>query len=202
MQHGHVRTVLAPGSGDGTALNVRAGSCASRNSGARVLLARIEPAPAEGKFPRGTFDDEGYGLHLAYSIQARDALPHFDYPGVRELDQTNELVVPFGPGTHWLNYPGEVRLVGGKGLWLVDLQVIDVERPKPHWHWLLRRLKGAMQVSVPSHHSMVGCCSGTAVMTWLDDTTVQASSTPVPVMGPLVMKAGSGTTLAFSGWYG
>jgi hypothetical protein len=183
---------------------VRAGSCAARSGGARVLLARIEPAHAEGGYPQGTLDDEGYGLHLAYSIEAKDALPHFDYPGVRELDQTNELVVSFGPGTHWLNYPGEVRLVGGKGLWLVDLQVIEVERPRPHWHWLLRRLKVGKRFSVPSHHSMVGCCNGAVVMATWDDTVVRVSSPPVPVMGPLtVTRAGtSGATWAFSGWYG
>jgi len=183
---------------------VRSGACAARSGGARVLLARIEPAAAEGKYPKGTYDDAGYGLHLAYAIEAKDALPHFDYPGVKELDQSNELVVPFGPGTHWLNYPGEVRLVGGKGLWLVDLQIIEVERPRPHWHWLLRRVSGGGTVTSPSHHSMVGCCNGVVRMAAWDGSEVRVSSPPVPIMGPLtVTNAGSSrTTLLYSGWYG
>lgn len=166
-----------------------------------MLLARIEPARAEGKFSKGTYDDEGYGLHLAYAIEARDALPHFDYPGVKELEQTNELLVRFGQGTHWLNYPGEVRLIGGKGLWLVDLQLIEVDRPRPHWHWLLRRVVEGKAVTVPSHHSQVGCCNGAVRMAAWDDSEVRLSAPPVPVLGALTVTRG-GPTWVFSGWYG
>jgi hypothetical protein len=201
VQHRDVRTVLAPGSGDGTSLLVRSGSCAARSGGARVLLARIEPAPKEGGYAAGKVDEDGFGLHLAYSITARDALPHFDYPGVKELDQSNELEIRLGPGTHWLNYPGEVRLVGGVGLWLVDLQLIEADRPKTHWHWLLRLVQKGKAVTVPSHHSMVGSCSGTVTMaTWLE-TAVNLTTTPVPVQGPLTVTDG-GPKWVFSGWYG
>jgi hypothetical protein len=196
-----VRTVLAPGSGDGTPLHVRSGSCAARSGGARVLLARIEPATKEGRYESGRVDDDGFGLHLAYSIVAKDALPHFDYPGVKELDQSNELVIRFGPGTHWLNYPGEVRLVGGIGLWLVDLQLIEVDRPRAHWHWLLRRVLKGKAVTAPSHHSMVGCCAGAVKMTTWEGSQASLSSTPVPVTGPLTVTDGE-LTWVFSGWYG
>lgn len=199
-----MRTLLAPGSGDGTPLHLRAGSCSARGV-ARVLFARIEPARAEGKYPRGSFDDEGYGLHIAYSIPAKDAVPHFDYPGVKELPQSNEMEVRFGPGTHWLNYPGECRLVGGKGLWLVDVQVIEVDRTNPHWHWLLRRLPRSGSFATSPHHSLVGSADSAARMRAWDGSTMRVSSPAVPVMGALSVRStgsASATVLTYSGWYG
>lgn len=196
-----MRTVLAPGSGDGTPLHLRAGSCAARCGGARVLFARIEPARGEGKYPRGSYDEAGYGLHLAYSIGAKDVVPHLDYPGVRELEDTNELVVRFGPGTHWLNYPGEVRLAGGKGLWLVDIQMIEADRTEPHWHWLVRRVRAGQRVTVPSHHAAVGSTDGSARLRTWDGSVVSGASPPVPVTGALTV-ASATSTLVFTGWYG
>jgi hypothetical protein len=56
-------------------------------------------------------------------------------------------------------------------------------------------------VTVPSHHSMVGSCSGTVTMaTWLE-TAVNLTTTPVPVQGPLTVTDG-GPKWVFSGWYG
>lgn len=196
-----MRTVLAPGAG--TPIQLMSGSCAPKGSGARVLFARIEPARAEGPYPAGSYDDAGYGLHLEYSIGARDAVQRLNYPGVKELDQTNDLVVKLGPGSHWLNYPGEVRLAGGSGLWVVDVQVLEVEAPRPHWHWLLRRLRAGERVSVAEHHERVGCSAGLVRMQAWDGSTVRLSATPVPVVGPLmVTDPFMRSVWIFSGFYG
>jgi hypothetical protein len=98
-----------------------------------------------------------------------------------------------------------VRLVGGKGLWLVDIQVLETDRTRPHWHWLLRRVKARDTVTVPSHHAMVGCYSGSVQMNAWDGSSLRVAASPVPVMGPLTVLS-TGTprpaTWLFSGWYG
>lgn len=199
-----MRTLLAPGR-KGSPIRVLANAAEGCDGGSvRVIFARIQPAPAEGDFEAGRTDADGLGLHLRYTIAGDDGVPHVTYPGVRELDSSRELVVDFGPGTHYLNYPGDVVLVGGEGLWLVDLQVVRVRAPSPHWHWLLRKVKAEWSFAMPHGHTVIGCYDGTATLR-VDSVALQAGATPVPAAGDIYVKATPDPANAvwlFSGFFG
>jgi hypothetical protein len=185
-----MRTLLAPGPKGSPirVLSATTGACVSDD--VRVLFARIQPAAAQGGYDAGEVDEQGFGLHLRYTITAEDGVPHTNYPGVEELESTRELVVEFGSGTHYLNYPGEVVLVGGKGLWLVDLQVVRVRTPFPHWHWLLQQAPQDRTFQVPHGHTVVGCYNGTATLT-VNDVKLLLSATPVPATGDIFVQDAS-----------
>lgn len=205
-----MRTVLAPGpDGPGRPIKLLTQACA-RRGGARVLFARIQPAPAEGAYHAGKVDTQGFPLHLQYSVQCEDAVAHVNYPGVTELDNSKELVVKFGSGTHWLNYPGEVYLTGGVGLWTCDIQVIGVNGFKPHWHKLLRSILPNEPFDLPHAHSMIGTYNGVAHMTMSDDGGATdllciVGAVPVPAIGPVtVATTGSldRSLWVFTQWFG
>lgn len=199
-----MRTLLAPGP-KGSPIRVLSGtSGACEGAPVRVLFARIQAAPPEGTFDAGRVDADGFGLHLRYTIAAEDGVPHTNYPGVAELESSRELVVEFGAGTHYLNHPGEVVLVGGEGLWLVDLQVVRVREPFPHWHWLLRRVKEEAFFPMPHGHTVLGCYNGTASLT-ADGVQLLVGATPVPASGDIKVRSASDRTNSawlFSGFFG
>lgn len=204
-----MRTLLAPGP-TGRPLMLLGQSCAKAADGARVLFARIKPAAAQGAYAAGTVDADGFGLHIRYSVPAEDAVPHTDYPGVAELESTRDLVVDFGPGTHWLNYPGEVSLVGGAGLWLVDIQIRPVAKPHPHWHSLRRSVLDDAAFEMPHAHEEIGSYNESAILTMSDDAGVTqlrclVGAVPVPASGTVtVSNTGSDdrSLWIFTRWFG
>jgi hypothetical protein len=205
-----VRTLLAPGSGDGTPIRLQRGAdCA----GPIVVYARIDPARSEGALRAGDIDDEGFGLHLRYTIDATDVVPRTTYVGVQELDASNSFAVEFGPGTHALNYGGSLELVGGVGLWTVDIQARALPIVHLHWHWLLWRVPVNLSggppetagVFLPTHHSTIGCYNGLARVLMTTGETVVLGQTAIPAFGAVaVMNTGSGDSdlWFFSGWFG
>ena len=208
-----MRTLLAPGAGDGTPIRLqRGGDC---NTGPILVTARIDPAKAEGSYPKGDIDDAGFGLHLRYTLDGTDLVPRTTYEGVAELDQSNAFSVDFGPGTHVLNYPGTLELVGGVGLWTVDIQARQFPVPHLHWHWLLWRLQATglgntipglqLGVSLPTHHSLLGCYNGKATIITGTGETVLLGQVPIPVFGSVQVKSsGSDDPMLwmFSAWFG
>lgn len=205
-----MRTLLAPGPGPrnrppaSTPLKLLAGTTCPASQ-PRLVFARIDPAPAEGAFAPGTVDDNGFPLHLQYTIQGEDAVGHTTYPGVAELDSTRETIVEFGPGCHWLNYPGEIALVGGAGLWVVDIQVVPATERHLHWHYLLQRVEVGDTFTMPSGHSVVGTFNPAATLAMFDDYELVVGAPPVPAFGAITVNTTGSSDdelWVYTGWYG
>jgi hypothetical protein len=204
-----MRTLLAPGSGDNTPIRLqRGGDC----DGALVVHARIDPAPAEGAYPQGDIDKEGFGLHLRYTLDSTDIVPRTTYTGVADLKHSNAFSVEFGSGTHALNYGGgTLELVGGTGLWMVDIQARPLRQVHMHWHWLLWRapvnVSGTLpNVSIPTHHSLLGSYTPGATVNTGTGDPIALGQTAIPVFGSVnVQTSGVGGgrfVWLFSGWFG
>jgi hypothetical protein len=195
-----VRYLVGNGTGSGvdpTPMRLLAGGACDRPKG-RLLIATITPAAAQGAFSQGEVDDDGLPMHLAYTIQGEDAVGHTTYPGVTEAESTRETTLLFGQGVHYLNYPGEVFLLGGKGLWLVDAQVFDAPDRHLHWHWLVRLVNPGDSFAMPAGHTVCGCFNPSATLEMSTGRTayrLSAGAPPVPAFGEVtVSTTGSGET--------
>lgn len=202
-----MRTILAPGSTDRIGLLV--GSCSREQSrGARVLFARIQPAPAEGAYTEGKVDGDGFPLHLRYSFAAEDVVPRRDYPGVAEQESTRDVAVQLGAGTHYLNYQGEVELAGGDGLWLVDIQMVQVPERHLHWHWLMRSVAQGSKYRLPHAHTVIGTYNPDAVLSLWDGEQglrLRTGQVTAPTHGEIEVTSTGSTDpnlWIFTGWYG
>lgn len=169
----------------------------------KILYALIRPAPAEGGHLAGGIDADGYGLHLRYTAEMDEEVgPHDEYPGVAFDKPGHSLVVEFDGGTHYIAHPGTIELVGGVGLWFV--QIVEV-KPKdhvhvPHMHWLARFVARTASPTLPDHHQFVGSYDPTQVYTSAQGTPIQPGAIPVPAWGEV--GAASEDSVLFSAWFG
>lgn len=175
-----------PGSGtDGTPIKLLAGSSCPANR-PRLLFATIVPAAAQGGIAAGAVDQNGLPMHLTYTVQGDDAVPRTTYENVTHLPHTRETVLEFGPGTHFLNYPGELALISGQGLWQVDIQIVLVHETHLHWHWLQRIVQSGQSFTLPAAHNLIGSYNANAtleVSTGAVQYELIVGSPPVPVFG-------------------